>query len=156
MIEDMWKKYSVDEKDEFKKRVEDASEADIHNNMTIATSFIDSAKKKPGKISSYMMFCQEKRPFMVKKFPEKTFGEISQIAGLLWKKLSDHEKNDYKKKADIVYREKVHKWAVENSSFQKSPDSKIVTPKKQNRNCKTECQHPIGLSNLISTPYQYR
>merc|ERR1712117_412222 len=117
-------------------RVDDASEADFHN-MTIATSHIDSTKKKPGKISSYMMFCQEKRPFMVKKFPEKTFGEISQIAGLLWKKLSDHEKNDYKKKADIVYREKVHKGAVENSSFQKSPDSKIVTPKKQNRNCKT-------------------
>ena len=136
MIEDMWKKCSVDEKDDYIKRVDDASEADFHN-MTIATSHIDSTKKKPGKISSYMMFCQEKRPFMVKKFPEKTFGEISQIAGLLWKKLSDHEKNDYKKKADIVYREKVHKWAAENSSFQKSPDSKIVTPKRQNGNSKT-------------------
>jgi len=146
MIEDMWKKYSVDEKDEFKKRVEDASEADIHNNMTIATSFIDSAKKKPGKISSYMMFCQEKRPFMVKKFPEKTFGEISQIAGLVWKKLSDHEKNEYKKKADIFYREKLHKWDAENSS--KAPDSKMVTPKKQTGNSKTGT--PSGDNSLLA------
>ena len=45
------------------------------------------------------MFCQEKRPLIKERFPRKTFAEISQITALLWKRLSDDEKNEYKKKA---------------------------------------------------------
>ena len=46
-----------------------------------------------------MMFLEEIRPLIEMKFPGKTFAEISQIVALLWKKLSDDEKNEYKRKA---------------------------------------------------------
>ena len=63
------------------------------------TSHKDSTKKMPTKISAYMMFLEEIRPLIEMKFPGKTFAEISQIVALLWKKLSDDEKNEYKRKA---------------------------------------------------------
>ena len=64
------------------------------------TSHKDSTKKMPRKISPYMMFLEEIRPLIEMKFPGQTFAEISQIAALMWQKLTDDEKNEYKKAAE--------------------------------------------------------
>ena len=50
-----------------------------------------------------MMFLEEIRPLIEMKFPGQTFAEISQIAALMWQKLTDDEKNEYKKAAEGLY-----------------------------------------------------
>ena len=98
----------------------------------MAKPHTEVAKKKPGKTSSYMMFFQEKRPIIIERFPSKTFTEISKIAGHLWKELTEVEKDEYKRKADVFNGEKLQRWAMENSSNQGSPVAKkAATPRKQ-------------------------
>merc|ERR1712037_178969 len=133
MIDDLWKN---ERKHENKKRVEDANEVEVRNSLT--TEHKDVAKKKPGKTSSYLMFFQEKRPIMVAKFPNLKFAEISKLAGDLWKDLTEVEKDEYKRKADVVNGEKLQRWAMENSTNQLSPVvKKAATPREQKRKEKT-------------------
>ena len=131
MIEDLWKS-TMERKDEYKKRVEGGNEVEVRNSLNMAKPLTEVAKKKPGKTSSYLMFFQEKRPIIIEKFPNKTFTEISKIAGHLWKKLTEVEKDEYKRKADVFNGEKLQRWAMGNSSNQGPPAvKKATTPKKQ-------------------------
>ena len=47
--------------------------------------------------TSYMLFAKEKRPEIIKKSPELTFGEVGKALGDAWKALSDAQKAKYKK-----------------------------------------------------------
>ena len=132
MIDDLWKSNPMERKDEYKKRVEVANKVEVRNTLNMAKPLTEVAKKKPGKTSSYMMFFQEKRPIIIERFPSKTFTEISKIAGHLWKELTEVEKDEYKRKADVFNGEKLQRWAMENSSNQGSPVAKkAATPRKQ-------------------------
>jgi hypothetical protein len=51
-------------------------------------------KKAPG---PYMVFCKEMRPKIVKANPAFTFGEVGKALGAAWGKLSQAEKDKYKK-----------------------------------------------------------
>jgi len=151
MIDDMWKNCPKEQKDEYKKRAEDANQVEVQNTLTKATQQKnEGTKKKPGKTSSYMMFFQEIRPIIIKKFPDLKFVEISKRAGDLWKGLTEVEKNKYKRKADVLYEEKLKRWALDNSSNQESSAvKKAATPKKQKGRDKTGT--PIGgLTSLDS------
>ena len=75
------------------------TENKVRELIDTCTSQKDSTKKMPRKISPYMMFLEEIRPLIEMKFPGQTFAEISQIAALMWQKLTDDEKNEYRRKA---------------------------------------------------------
>lgn len=59
--------------------------------------------KKEGKpkrgLSAYMFFCTEKRPEIMKKYPDMKFGEVGKKLGEMWKNLSDAKKEPFKQKA---------------------------------------------------------
>ena len=50
--------------------------------------------KKP--LSSYMIFCNEMRNKIKKKYPKSSVGEISKKLGKLWKALHEKEKDRYR------------------------------------------------------------
>jgi hypothetical protein len=61
----------------------------------------DGEKPKRG-LSSYIMFVKENRERVIKEFnlDPKAVAPVGAKMGELWKKLSDSEKAEYKKKAD--------------------------------------------------------
>merc|ERR1712061_216762 len=67
---------------------------------------VEGKKKKPGKKSSFIMFCQETWPMIKTENPDFGFGDITKMQGNMWKKMSENEKEGYKKKADIANEEK--------------------------------------------------
>ena len=58
---------------------------------------IEKAPKEKKPLSGYMLFAKEKRPDIIKKSPELTFGEVGKALGAAWKALSETEKAKYKK-----------------------------------------------------------
>lgn len=87
------------------------------------------AKPKRG-LSAYMFFCSEKRPEIIKKYPDMKFGEIGKKLGEMWKNLSDAQKEPFKKKA---MKDK-QRYEKEKS---KQKDSKLVKPKKTSKSKKS-------------------
>lgn len=64
---------------------------------TIKKSPKKEAPKEKKPLSGYMLFAKEKRPEIIKKSPELTFGEVGKALGAAWKALSDAQKAKYKK-----------------------------------------------------------
>lgn len=64
----------------------------------MSTKEAKEAKPKRGR-SPYVFFCTEKRPEVVKKYPDLKFGEIGKKLGEMWKDLDDSKKEPYKQKA---------------------------------------------------------
>jgi len=56
----------------------------------------DKPKKAPG---AYMVFCKEQRPKIIEENPGLSFGEIGKALGSAWGKLSQEEKDTYKRDA---------------------------------------------------------
>ena len=86
--------------------------------------------KKEGKpkrgLSAYMFFCTEKRPEVMKKYPDLKFGEVGKKLGEMWKELSDAKKEPFKQKA-IEDKERYEK---EMSGFKGTKTSKSKKSKK--------------------------
>ena len=55
------------------------------------------AKPKRG-LSAYVFFCRDKRPEVVKKYPDLKFGEVGKKLGEMWRDLDDSKKEPYKQK----------------------------------------------------------
>merc|ERR1712066_450638 len=90
MVEEMWNGYSAKQKNEYKKK---ASEKD---KLPLAlpeepkeSPQVEGKKKKPGKKSSFIMFCQETRPMIKTENPDFGFGDITKLQGNMWKKMSE-------------------------------------------------------------------
>ena len=143
MIAEMWKNCTLEQKNHYDKRVQDAIVVDEQNASTKSRPHSEGVKKKPGKTSSYMVFFQEIRPRMIERFPNRKFVEISQLAGNLWNKLTEVEKDEYKRKAEVLNNEKLQRWALENSSNEGSPViKKAATPR--NKKGKNKGGTPSG------------
>ena len=74
----------------------------LHSNMfvrrhALSQKTIEKAPKEKKPLSGYMLFAKEKRPDIIKKSPELTFGEVGKALGAAWKALSETEKAKYKK-----------------------------------------------------------
>lgn len=69
----------------------------------IISFLIIAMSKKEGKVkrglNAYMFFANEKRPDLIKKYPEMKIGEIGKKLGEMWKNLDDDKKEPYKQKA---------------------------------------------------------
>ena len=102
------------------------------------------APKRP--LTPYILFCMEKRDTVKTDNPSMGGTEITTELGRLWKKLTDDEKDIYKKK----YQEDKVRYDSELSNYE-SPDESSPTEKKtvKKSNKKTPTGPKRGLSSYI-------
>ena len=62
----------------------------------------EGGEKKKGNVTSFVLFCKEKRPIYLAENPQIKVTEISIKAGQEWKKMTDAEKNRYKQMAEQI------------------------------------------------------
>jgi hypothetical protein len=77
---------------------EEESEPEKKKKKTKKAKKDPNEPKKP--LSSYMIFCSEKREEAKKQNPDMKLTEISKVLGAEWKELSDKEKKVYQDKAE--------------------------------------------------------
>jgi len=58
---------------------------------------------KPKKANAFMMFSNANRADVIKKNPDAGFGEVGKLIGLLWGKLKESDKADWKKKGMCAF-----------------------------------------------------
>src|SRR5437764_630408 len=92
-------------------------------------------KKAP---TGYIIFCSENREEVKKLNPDANFGQIGKILGKMWTKLSDAERNRFKKESDRRKMELQGKGSPERSQ---SP--KMRRPHRANINLQIEKQFII-------------
>lgn len=61
-----------------------------------------NGEKKPGLTTSFMVFCGEKREEYKKTNPTIKPVDVSQMAGIAWKSLTDAQRQAYKDKAEAI------------------------------------------------------
>jgi hypothetical protein len=69
---------------------------------------------KAKRANPFMMFSSANRADVLKKNPDATFGETGKILGDLWKKCSDKEKADWKKKAEVQTAKNLKEFNAKN------------------------------------------
>ena len=97
------------------KKLREALKAAVKNVDTSALS-VKSSKKKPNGLkrpqNSYMIFSNEQRPLLRKKFPDLKVSEIAKKLGAKWRKMSAKQKKVYQvkeKKLRAAYDKEVAK-----------------------------------------------
>ena len=96
-------------------------------------------------LTNYLHFCDEKRPEVAAKNPNKETKEHTKILGDMWKKLSDEEKKPYNDKAiagRLEYEEQMKRYLAENDGAVKMVDK----PKRKKKG---------EQSGIPTTGYQY-
>uniref|UniRef100_A0A914MFK3 HMG box domain-containing protein n=1 Tax=Meloidogyne incognita TaxID=6306 RepID=A0A914MFK3_MELIC len=73
-----------------------------NNNSWLAIHPKLNAKSKRG----YILFSAEVRKRVLNENPEAKFGEVSEIIGNEWKRLSDEDKRDYESRAQFIAAER--------------------------------------------------
>uniref|UniRef100_A0A914MU04 HMG box domain-containing protein n=1 Tax=Meloidogyne incognita TaxID=6306 RepID=A0A914MU04_MELIC len=88
-----------------------------NNNSLLATQpKLLNAKSKRG----YILFSAEVRRRVMNENPEAKYGEISEIIGTEWKRLSDEDKRDYESRAQFIAAERAK--AEPNSKLPQAND----------------------------------
>lgn len=81
------------------KKLREALKASVKNVDTSAL-VVKSTKKNPTGLkrpqNSYMIYSNEQRPILRKKFPDEKVSQIAKRLGASWRKMSDKEKKPYK------------------------------------------------------------
>ena len=74
-------------------------------------SFAKKFPKRPGVFPPFALFTQEQREKMLAENSEvKSFGDSGRMMGELWHKLTDEQKEDYRKRAKVVTDQKLKDW----------------------------------------------
>ena len=75
-------------------------------------NFAKKFPKRPGVFPPFALFTQEQREKMLAENGELSFGDSGRMMGELWHKLSDDQKEDYRKRAKDVTDQKLKDWQV--------------------------------------------
>jgi hypothetical protein len=75
--------------------------------------------KKPGAMPPFATFSKEQRSKLQEQNPDMTFADIGRTLGEMWHKLTDAEKDGYRKKAKIEEVAKLKRWTVETAPMRK-------------------------------------
>ncbi|KAK8804838.1 hypothetical protein WA171_006804 [Blastocystis sp. BT1] len=121
-------KKKVDKKTEKKVDKKPETESKVTNENEDVTEDDDVKPKKP--LSSYMLFCREKRSSVMSQFPEYKAKEVVTKLGEMWQALSDKEKAKYVSLAQEnreQYAKQMKEWREQH------PDSITHSDMKQKR-----------------------
>ena len=75
-------------------------------------NFAKKFPKRPGVFPPFALFTQEQREKMLAENADtvKSFGDSGRMMGELWHKLTDDQKEDYRKRAKVVTDQKLKDW----------------------------------------------
>ena len=95
----------------------------------------DKPKRAP---SAYILFCQAKRPSVVKENPDASFGELGKLLGEMWKSVTAKEKTKF----EVAAKAAAAALASEEGTAKKSTKKK--TPVKKSKVEKKEVEEEEG------------
>ena len=85
--------------------------------------------KGTGMTTSFILFLKEKRDQIVRENPHFQQKEIASLGGKLWRELPQVQKDLYKQRADVMFREKRERMAFfhyQQAGLISNPESSIV------------------------------
>ena len=86
--------------------------------------------KGMGMTTSFILFLKEKRDQIVRENPHFQQKEIASLGGKLWRELPQVQRDLYKQRADVMFREKRERMAMlqqQQAGFISNPESSIVS-----------------------------
>lgn len=104
----------------------------------------DPEPKRP--LTSYMLFSQEHREEITKKYPDLKITDISAKITEQWKNLSEKEREAYKKRSDEnreLYNTQMKEWR------ERHPDAKTRAEKKRERKANRACSAKVPTARAL-------
>ena len=71
--------------------------------------------KPRGRMSCFMIFVNERRPLLSKKYPDSRITDLTSMVAKQWKSLSSKEQQPYRMKPNLI----VARWRSENEIYKR-------------------------------------